>query len=114
MIAAVFSQSVLSTRFRIIQAWRKGDLFAPCSWRLCWLVAEKPTSQTAKTLSHCSWTKRGRCASATADRICARSKVLPPGLNERDYLSMSSLHRRTSGHGAAIRPDTDGGPLVGN
>jgi hypothetical protein len=35
------------------------------------------------------------CASATADQICARSKVVPSRLIERDYLSVSSLHRRT-------------------
>src|SRR5689334_1483686 len=31
MIAAVFSQSVLSTGFRIIQTWRKGDRFGCCA-----------------------------------------------------------------------------------
>jgi hypothetical protein len=35
------------------------------------------------------------CASATADQICARSKVVPSRWIERDYLSVSSLHRRT-------------------
>jgi hypothetical protein len=30
------------------------------------------------------------CASATADQISARSKVVPPGLIERDYRSASS------------------------
>jgi hypothetical protein len=44
-----------------------------------------------------------RYASATAAQICARSKVVPPGLIERDYRSASSRAQGgSSERGAAI------------